>query len=99
LEPALVQRGGHADRRQLRLRQLEPESFRDGQFIRATGSVRLLDLRLALLALGGLPAVLKKMSKLEMDALRNSDEGRRMSKSALSSAARKTNCDPEGRGV
>jgi hypothetical protein len=60
-----------------------PESFKDGQFIRATGSVRLLDFAWLSLALGGLPAVLKKMSKLEMDALRNSDEGRRMSKSAL----------------
>ena len=33
--------------------------------------------------MSGLPAVLKKMSKIEMAALRNSDEGRRMSKSQL----------------
>ena len=34
-------------------------------------------------ALGGMPAVLKKMNRLEMEALKNSDEGKRMSKSAL----------------
>lgn len=60
-----------------------PESFVDGQFVRASGVVRLIDFAWLTMALGGLPAVLKKMSKLEMDALRNSEEGRRMSKSAL----------------
>jgi hypothetical protein len=60
-----------------------PESFKDGRFFRATGVVRLVDFAWLTTALGGLPAVLKKMSKLEMDALRNSEEGRRMSKSAL----------------
>jgi hypothetical protein len=60
-----------------------PDSFKDGQFIRASGMVRVLDFAWLSLALAGLPAVLKKMSKLEMDALRNSEEGRRMSKSAL----------------
>lgn len=60
-----------------------PESFVDGRFIRASGVVRLIDFAWLSAALGGLPAVLRKMSKLEMDALRNSEEGRRMSKSAL----------------
>jgi hypothetical protein len=60
-----------------------PETFTDARLIRATGVVRLLDFHWLTLALGGLPAVLKKMSKLEMDALRNSDEGKRMSKQAL----------------
>lgn len=63
--------------------QWTPEKFRDGQFVLARGAVRLLDYTWLATALGGLPAVLKKMSKLEMDALRNSDEGRRMSKSQL----------------
>jgi len=60
-----------------------PETFVDGQFVSASGVVRLLDFAWLSLALGGLPAVLRKMSKLEMEALRNSDEGRRMSKQAL----------------
>jgi hypothetical protein len=84
LEPALAQRG--------RVLQIDggydfarwtPQAFTDGQFVRASGVVRLLDFAWLSLALGGLPAVLKKMSKLEMDALRNSEEGRRMSKSAI----------------
>src|SRR5205823_1590634 len=58
-------------------------AFSDGQFIRASGTLRLLDYAWLSAAMGGLPAVLKKMSKLEMEALRNSDEGRRMSKSQL----------------
>src|SRR5688500_14620258 len=61
----------------------KPETFRDGQVVRASGVVRLLDFAWLAAALGGLPAVLRKMSKLEMEALRNSDEGRRMSKTAL----------------
>src|SRR4051812_31867830 len=60
-----------------------PTGFRDGQFIRTSGVVRILDFAWLSAALGGLPAVLKKMSKLEMEALRNSDEGRRMSKTEL----------------
>ena len=60
-----------------------PDGFADGQFVRASGVVRLIDFAWLSAALGGLPAVLKKMSKLEMEALRNSDEGRRMSKSEL----------------
>jgi hypothetical protein len=59
------------------------ERFADGQIIQASGAVRLFDFGWLSMALSGLPAVLKKMSKLEMEALRNSDEGRRMSKSQL----------------
>jgi hypothetical protein len=59
------------------------DAFGDGQLFRAGGVVRLLDFAWISTALGGLPAVLKKMSKLEMEALRNSEEGRRMSKSQL----------------
>ena len=59
------------------------DAFADGQFVRAAGVVRLIDFAWLSAALSGLPAVLKKMSKLEMEALRNSDEGRRMSKSEL----------------
>ena len=55
----------------------------DGQFILASGVVRLLDFAYLAQALGGLPAVLRKMSKLELAALRNSEEGKRMSKSQL----------------
>jgi hypothetical protein len=58
-----------------------PDGFADGQFVRVTGLVRLLDYAWLSMALSGLPAVLRKMSKMEMEALRNSDEGRRMSKS------------------
>jgi hypothetical protein len=59
------------------------DAFADGQFVKATGVVRLLDFAWLTQALGGLPAVLRKMSKLEMEALKNSDEGRRMSKQQL----------------
>ena len=61
----------------------KPESFLDGRFVVATGTLRLMDYAWLSLALTGLPAVLRKMSKIEMAALRNSEEGRRMSKSAL----------------
>lgn len=60
-----------------------PDGFADGQFFRASGVVRLLDFQWLAEALGGLPAVLRKMSKLEMEALRASDEGKRMSKAQL----------------
>ena len=60
-----------------------PEAFTDGRLLRATGAIRLLDFSWLSLALGGLPAVLKRMSKMEMEALKSSDEGRRMSKSQL----------------
>jgi hypothetical protein len=61
----------------------KPETFPDGKFLRSTGVIRLLDFEHLAMALSGLPAVLKKMSKIEMEALKNSDEGRKMSKSAL----------------
>jgi hypothetical protein len=60
-----------------------PQGFTDGQFVRVNGVVRLLDYTWLARALGGLPAVLKKMSKIELAALKNSEEGRRMSKGAL----------------
>jgi hypothetical protein len=63
--------------------QWRSETFADGQFVLATGTLRLMDYAWLALALTGLPAVLRKMSKIEMAALRNSDEGRRMSKSQL----------------
>lgn len=63
--------------------QWRPETFRDGQTVAATGVVRLLDFQWLTTALAGLPSVLKKMAKLEMEALRNSEEGRRMSKTAI----------------
>ena len=59
------------------------ENFHDGQFVLASGTFRLLDFSWLALALNGLPAVLRKMSKIEMAALKNSEQGRRMSKSAL----------------
>src|SRR5690348_17923454 len=57
------------------------ETFHDGQFVLASGSFRLLDFTWLAMALNGLPAVLRKMSKIEMAALKNSEQGRRMSKS------------------
>src|SRR3954469_21114808 len=84
VEPALTGRGDT-----LRVgpdfdfEQWKPDTFTDGRFVVATGALRLMDYAWLSLALTGLPAVLRKMSKIEMAALRNSDEGRRMSKSAL----------------
>jgi hypothetical protein len=85
LEPALEQHGAGIAKigPDFDFANWTPESFKDGQFVLATGVVRIVDFSWLSDALAGLPAVLKKMSKLEMDALRNSDEGRRMSKSAL----------------
>jgi hypothetical protein len=84
VEPALIARGGVAQiDSTFDFARWTPDAFTDGQIFRATGVVRLLDFAWLSAALAGLPAVLKKMSKLEMEALRNSDEGRRMSKSAL----------------
>jgi hypothetical protein len=84
LEPALMGRAGAARiDASFDFARWTPESFVDGQFISTSGVVRLLDFAWLTLALGGLPSVLRKMSKLEMEALRNSDEGRRMSKQAL----------------
>jgi hypothetical protein len=59
------------------------EGFSDGQIVVAGGMIRLLDFNWLAAALGGLPAVLRKMSKIEMAALRNSPEGQRMSKTQL----------------
>ena len=84
VEPALLGRAGStAIGRDFDFARWLPEAFSDGQFVRATGTVRLLDYAWLAMALGGLPAVLKKMSKIEMAALRNSDEGRRMTKGAI----------------
>jgi len=85
IEPALVARGNVAqiDSSFDFATKWAPDGFADGQFVRATGIVRLLDFAWLSAALGGLPAVLKKMAKLEMEALRNSEEGRRMSKTEL----------------
>src|SRR3954468_2792946 len=84
VEPALMGRQGAARiDANFDYARWTPETFVDGQFVSTSGVVRLLDFAWLTLALGGLPAVLRKMSKLEMEALRNSDEGRRMSKQAL----------------
>ena len=85
IEPALVARGNVAqiDASFDFSNKWKPDGFADGQFVRASGVVRILDFAWLSTALGGLPAVLKKMSKLELEALRNSDEGRRMSKTEL----------------
>ena len=60
-----------------------PEAFVDGRFVVVTGSVRMIDFTWLSSALGGLPAVLKKMNRLEMEALKNSEQGKRMSKTQL----------------
>src|SRR5688500_3215330 len=84
IEPALVARGNVAQiDTSFDYSKWTPDGFTDGQFVRASGVVRILDFAWLSDALGGLPAVLRKMSKLEMEALRNSEEGRRMSKTEL----------------
>ena len=84
LEAAVMARGGAAEvDPSFDFASWTPGSFSDGQFVVARGAVRLLDFSWLAMALTGLPAVLKKMSKIEMAALRNSDEGRRLSKQAL----------------
>lgn len=83
LEPAVLGRGLAELDVNFDFAAWTPQSFTDGQFIVARGAVRLLDFSWLAMALTGLPAVLKKMSKIEMAALKNSDEGKRMSKSAL----------------
>ena len=57
--------------------QWQPGTFKDGGFFAATGTVRLLDFAWLSGSLSGLPAVLRKMSKIEMEALKNSEQGRR----------------------
>src|SRR5262245_38481021 len=67
IEPALVARGNVAQiDRDYDFAKWTADAFRDGQFVRATGVVRLLDFNWLSAAMGGLPAVLKRMSKLEM---------------------------------
>ena len=83
VEPALLGRGAARVDGGFDFAGWTPDAFSDGQFVVASGTVRMLDFSWLALALTGLPAVLKKMSKIEMAALKNSDEGRRMSKSAL----------------
>jgi hypothetical protein len=85
LEPVLMNRSGalRVDSTFDVVTRWTSETFSDGQFVHATGVVRLLDFDWLSMSLSALPAVLRKMSKLEMEALRNSDEGRRMSKSQL----------------
>jgi hypothetical protein len=84
IEPALIARGNVAQiDASFDFSKWTPDGFKDGQFVRASGAIRLLDFTWLSAAMGGLPAVLKRMSKLEMEALRNSEEGKRMSKSAI----------------
>jgi hypothetical protein len=89
VEPVLVEGTGAGGRAAERIgpdfdfSRWKPETFTDGQFVVAGGTLRLMDYSWLAMALTGLPAVLRKMSKIEMAALRNSDEGRRMSKSQL----------------
>ena len=84
VEPALLSRGAFADLGPtFDFSKWTAESFTDGQFVRVTGVVRLLDFAWLAQALGGLPAVLKKMSKIELAAFKNSEEGKRMSKSQI----------------
>jgi hypothetical protein len=83
LEAAVMGRGAAEIDPSFDFASWTPDAFSDGQFVVARGAVRLLDFSWLALALTGLPAVLKKMSKIEMAALKNSDEGRRLSKTAL----------------
>jgi hypothetical protein len=83
VEPVLADRGAQHIGPDFDFATWKPETFTDGRFVVATGTLRLMDYAWLSLALTGLPAVLRKMSKIEMAALRNSEEGRRMSKSAL----------------
>jgi hypothetical protein len=83
LEPTLASRGGVNIDASSDFASWTPDAFRDGQFVRAVGVIRLLDFAFVSQSLSALPAVLRKMSKIEMEALRNSEEGRRMSKSQL----------------
>jgi len=83
LESAVVGRGAAKIDSSYDFTEWTPDAFSDAQFVIARGAVRVLDFSWLAMALTGLPAVLKKMSKIEMAALKNSDEGRRLSKSAL----------------
>ena len=84
LEPLLLERPGTARiDSDFDFSQWKPDTFADCQFALIRGVVRLMDYNWLTLALSGLPAVLRKMNKIEMAALRNSDEGRRMSKTQI----------------
>jgi hypothetical protein len=83
LESAVIGRGAATIDSSYDFAEWTPDAFSDAQFVIARGAVRVLDFSWLAMALTGLPAVLKKMSKIEMAALKNSDEGRRLSKSAL----------------
>src|SRR5258706_10572813 len=64
LEPAILGRTG-AERidSTFDFARWVPETFTDGQFVRAAGVVRLLDFAWLTLALGGLPAGRREMGK------------------------------------
>src|SRR6185503_7139092 len=83
LEPALTARGAITLDDNFDYTRWTPDGFADGQLVVARGAIRMLDFNWLTMALAGLPAVLRKMSKIELAALRNSEEGKRMSKSAL----------------
>lgn len=84
LEPLLLSRPGTVKiDPDFDFSQWKPDGFVDGQFALIRGVTRLMDYNFLTLALSGLPAVLRKMNKIEMAALRNSDEGRRMSKTQI----------------
>ena len=87
LEAAVVGRGATQIDATVRRRLVDPPTpSPTGSSSSPDGVVRLLDFSWLAMALTGLPAVLKKMSKIEMAALKNSDEGRRLSKSAHAAA-------------
>lgn len=83
LEPVLAARGAVALDENFDYSRWATDGFADGQLVVVRGAIRMLDFNWLTLALAGLPAVLRKMSKIELAALRNSEEGRRMSKSAM----------------
>lgn len=67
-----------------------PNRFADGQIFRTSGIVRLLDYDWLAQALAGLPAMLRKMAKIEMAALRQSEQGQRLSKQQLQQRSQET---------
>ena len=83
VEPALLAAGVTRVGPDFDFSRWTPDAFADGQYVIATGTVRLLHFSWLSQALAAMPAVLRKMSKIEMEALRNSEQGRRMSKSQL----------------
>jgi hypothetical protein len=83
LERKLAERGALPIDESFNFDNWKSENFADGQFVIARGAVRMLDYKFLSASLSGLPAVLRKMSKMEMESLRNSEQGRRMSKTQL----------------